>query len=405
MLHTQANWLFIDLNSYFASVEQEVRPELRGRPIGIVPVVAETTCCIAASYQAKAYKVKTGTSVTEARILCPHIELIEARPKLYVEYHHRILEAIERCIPVQSVMSCDEFACALLGRERDVKNATEIAYRIKQSIREVGTSLRCSIGLAPNRLLAKIAADMQKPDGLMLLEHRHLPAALYCLDLADIPGIGERMEQRIRSIGINTLRDLCGLSRERLHAIWGSVLGDRMWLWLRGEDFLEPAPDKLQTISRQHILAPNLRTRQNARDVCLKLLYACARRMRSEGLWAGGVGVNIGYLGLDYVYQAHTRITQCQDTITLQDHFLPLWDRSPCHIPASVSIMLTHLATVHNFDLFEHEADGRNRITDALDQLNTRYGHNTVYLGAIHNVKDAAPTRIPFGPPPPLSEF
>ena len=74
MIRTQTNWLFIDLNSYFASVEQEVRPELRGRPIGIVPVV-ETTCCIRASYQAKAYKVKTGTSVTEARTFCPHMRL------------------------------------------------------------------------------------------------------------------------------------------------------------------------------------------------------------------------------------------------------------------------------------------------------------------------------------------
>ena len=131
-------WLFLDLNSYFASVEQQERPELRGRPIGIVPLITEHTCCIAASYEAKAYGVKTGVSVEEAKQRCPHIQLIEARPKLYVEYHHRIVEAVNSCIPVTCVMSVDEMACRLMGRERALPNATTIAVDIKQSLRTVG---------------------------------------------------------------------------------------------------------------------------------------------------------------------------------------------------------------------------------------------------------------------------
>ncbi len=119
-------WLFLDLNSYFASVEQQERPELRGRPIGIVPLVTEHTCCIAVSYEAKAYGVKTGVSLEDAKRLCPHIQLVEARPKLYVEYHHRIVEAVNSCIPVTNVMSVDEMACRLMGRERALGNATTI---------------------------------------------------------------------------------------------------------------------------------------------------------------------------------------------------------------------------------------------------------------------------------------
>jgi DNA polymerase-4 len=150
----------------FASIEQELRPELRGQPIAIVPirVEAQTGCCIAVSYQAKAYGVKTGFSVADAKLLCPHIILVEARPRLYVEYHHRIAAAIERCIPIQQVMSCDEFACQLLGRERTLLRATAIAYEIKRELRTVGITLRCSVGLAPNRLLAKIAGDMLAPE-------------------------------------------------------------------------------------------------------------------------------------------------------------------------------------------------------------------------------------------------
>jgi DNA polymerase IV len=232
----------------------------------IVPirVEAQTGCCIAVSYQAKAYGVKTGFSVADAKLLCPHIILVEARPRLYVEYHHRIAAAIERCIPIQQVMSCDEFACQLLGRERTLLRATAIAYEIKRELRTVGITLRCSVGLAPNRLLAKIAGDMQKPDGLIIFERRYLPQALYSLELADIPGIGKRMEQRILGEGITTMRQLCALTRERMHTIWGGVLGDRLWLWLRGEDFLEPPARPLQTLSRQHILPPDCRTPDKA---------------------------------------------------------------------------------------------------------------------------------------------
>jgi DNA polymerase-4 len=183
----EIGWLFADLNAFFASVEQELRPELRGQPIGIVPIEAETACCIAASYQAKAYGIKTGLRLDEALLLCPHLIVVQARPRLYVGYHHLIVAAIERCIPVQAVMSCDEFACQLMGRERHLRRAVEIAYSNKAELRTVGSTLRCSIGLAPNRLLAKIAGDMTKPDGLMIFELRHLPRALYGLKLGRHP--------------------------------------------------------------------------------------------------------------------------------------------------------------------------------------------------------------------------
>src|SRR5437868_11444945 len=104
------NWLFVDLNSYFASVEQQDRPELRRKPVGVVPMLADTTCCIAASYEAKAYGVRTGTIVADAKRLCPGIILVEGRHELYTEYHHRIVEAVESCLPVTAVCSIDEMA-------------------------------------------------------------------------------------------------------------------------------------------------------------------------------------------------------------------------------------------------------------------------------------------------------
>src|SRR6185312_6972897 len=109
------NWLFVDLNSYFASVEQQVRPELRGRPVGVVPAMVDTTCCIAASYEAKAFGVRTGTIVADAKKMCPDIVLVEGRHELYTEFHHKVVEAVETCVPVTAVCSIDEMACRLMG--------------------------------------------------------------------------------------------------------------------------------------------------------------------------------------------------------------------------------------------------------------------------------------------------
>ena len=167
---SELNWLFVDLNSYFASVEQEVRPDLRGRPVGVVPMMADTTVCIAASYEAKAFGVKTGTMVGDAKRMCPEIVLVEARHELYVDYHHRVVEAVESCLPVTAVLSIDEMACRLMGRERPLLAAMELGRKVKATIREkVGPMLRSSVGLATNRYLAKVASDMEKPDGLIAL--------------------------------------------------------------------------------------------------------------------------------------------------------------------------------------------------------------------------------------------
>jgi len=106
-------WLFVDMNSFFASCEQQQEPDLRGKPIAVAPMLVDSTCAIAASYEAKAFGITTGTPIWEAKKRCPHLTVVQARPKLYVEYHHRIREAIESRIPIDAVMSIDEVACKL----------------------------------------------------------------------------------------------------------------------------------------------------------------------------------------------------------------------------------------------------------------------------------------------------
>ena len=202
-------WLFLDLNAFFASCEQQETPALRGRPIIVVQTLTDSACAIAASYPAKRLGIKTGTLVREARRICADVIPVQARHRLYTDYHERILKAVDTCLPVEKVMSIDEMACRLMGTERRVPAARELAAKVKRALREqVGECLTCSIGLAPNVFLGKVGSDIQKPDGLTVITQGNLPGVLLGLELQDVHGIGARMEQRLNRAGIFTVADL-----------------------------------------------------------------------------------------------------------------------------------------------------------------------------------------------------
>jgi DNA polymerase IV len=420
------NWLFLDLNSYFASVEQEVRPELRGRPVGVVPVVTDSTVCIAASYEAKAYGVRTGTGVKDAKQICPSIQLVEARHELYVQYHHRIVEVVESCVPVTIVASIDEMACQLMGRERPTSNAMKLGAKIKQNIRErVGSTLRCSIGLAPNRFLAKVASDMQKPDGMTVIRLSQLPTNLYGLKTTALPGIGRRMNQRLERHGIFTMQQLCALSSPQMRGLWGGVVGERFWHWLRGADLEEGVfesqkgdPEKSdleknelrktesqKSVGHQHVLPPELRTMQGANGVAQKLLHKAAMRLRRLRMWAGGISVHVRFAPWreGKYWEAHSRVVESQDTISLLEIFQKLWKGCPTGKPVMVGVSLYDFVpdNLHTASLFPEEQK-RNQLSRAIDSINAKYGSNAVYLGGVHHVREAAPTRIAFSSIPEL---
>ena len=411
-------WLFLDLNSYFASIEQELRPELRDRPVAVVPLMADTTCAIAASYEAKAFGVRTGTQVGEAKKLCPGIELVEARHELYVDYHHRIVEAVERCIPVSVVMSIDEMAAGLIGREQPLMAALDLGRRIKASIREqVGSTLRCSVGLAPNRYLAKIASDMEKPDGLVALTPDILGPALSSLKLRDLPGVGARMEQHLNEHGIRTMPQLLALSREQMNENWGGIGGDKLWHWLRGEDFNDPELEHQKSISQSHVLPPELRTPEGCYAVAHKLLHKAAMRLRTARLWTTHVSLSIKFAvpgisarkrhnsGIPQAGWSHgTSVIECQDSQTLVDALVKLWSMRPQDVlhqkPFYVGVWLgdlvpDHLHTLSLFSGLESESR-RTRLSVAMDALNRKYGLDTLMPASMLLAKAAAPTRIAF---------
>ena len=419
-------WLFLDLNSYFASIEQELRPELRNRPVVVVPVMADTTCAIAASYEAKAFGVKTGTQVGEAKRMCPGLVLVEARHELYVQYHHKIIEAIELCVPVSAVLSIDEMAVRLIGREQPLLSALDLAHRVKASIREhAGKTLRCSIGLAPNRYLAKIASDMEKPDGLVALTPDILESALNRLELRDLPGVGARMEKRLHQSDIRSMSQLLALNREQMNHVWGGIGGEKLWNWLRGEDFNDAELEHQKSISQSHVLPPDLRTHEGCYAVAHKLLHKAALRLRTASLWTTNVSLFIKFVvpkteakrrhssGISHAGWSHgIPVIECQDSQTLVEALKKLWALRPqgpqYQKPFQVGVWLgdlvpNHLHTLNLFSGLETETR-RTRLSSTMDTLNHKYGLNTLMPASMLLAKAAAPTRIAFTSIPDLFE-
>ncbi|MBC7815544.1 MAG: DNA polymerase [Planctomycetaceae bacterium] len=404
--------LFLDMNSYFASVEQQMRPELRCRPIAVVPVLADTTCCIAASYEAKKFGIKTGTRVRDAKRMCRKLQIVEARPRLYVEVHHQILKAVDSCIPVSAVLSIDEMECRLWDNERTVDDAVRLAKQIKEAIRrDVGEFLRCSIGLAPNRLLAKVAADWQKPDGLTIVLQEELPQRLFELPLRAFPGIGPRMEQRLLKAGIKTTQQFCEQTPQQLAKVWGSkLLGAVWWRRLRGEDIQDP-PTHRRTVGHSHVLPPELRNEKDAKAVMLRLIDKAAARLRKIDYWAGAITVRVDFFN-DQCWQAQQSLSHCQDTTTLIRAAGKMWKEKPPGTPLKIGITLSDLVSGHNVaqPLFDEDRK-LNALSAALDEVKQRFGPQSIIVADMRGSdsrpvdpkKAAVPTRIAFNHIPDIS--
>ena len=393
--------LFIDMDAYFASVEQMDNPNLRKRPVAVTPIPAPSGCCIATSYEARALGIKTGCSVRQARELCPDIAIVKARPDRYVTIHHQLLAAIDTAIPVATVESVDECWCKLLANERALPEVRAIAANIKSAIASRIGPITCSIGAAPNRLIAKTAAGLRKPDQLTIIQRSDLPGPLRNLKLTDFPGISKGINRRLRAADISSVDDLYARSPAQLRSAWGSVLGIYWWHWIRGDNLLAPATHR-RTVGHQHVLAPEFRAHHRARGVSLRLLAKAAQRMRALGYVATRLSLWLQLVRASS-WGDWATVPRTDDTIELHRWLLLLWKDAPTTDVLQVSVRLEGLEPIDTqLPLFPAERNRRS-LMQAIDQINRRGGADTIYVGAMHDQRKTAPRRIPFGAPPDLS--
>ena len=419
-------WLFFDLNSYFASVEQQECPELRGRPIAVVPMDTDYTCAIAASYEAKAFGVKTGTRIKEARQMCPGLVTVLARHDKYVEYHNRILSEVIKHTPINKVCSVDELSSRLPPNKRTPDKARAVALRLKAGLRQnVGEHIRCSIGIAPNAYLAKVATDMEKPDGLVILSPDTMTERLFAMKLTDLCGINVGMEARLRRAGITSVEQFWHLSPKHARRVWGSVEGERFWDRLRGYEIPEQET-KTSLVGHSRVLDPELRTPEAAYQVVRRLTIKAATRLRRKEFFATGFVFAIRFQS-GVRWAQDVRLSPAQDNFTflkaLEGLYTQMADdvmtgrayRQTRDRPFKVSVSLHGLCRREEItpDLFDQSSaayqDLQHKnaaLSKVMDDLNGKYGAETLRLGVTPQTRAGyVGTKIAFSRVPDMAEF
>ena len=390
--------LLVDFNSYFASVEQQVEPRLRGKPLGVVPMLADTTVCIAASVEAKTFGVKTGTKVAEARRLCPGIEFVVARHELYIDFHHRAVAVVDTFVPVRAVLSIDEMDCELTGRWREPGRAMEIAQNVKAGLRSrIGECLRTSIGIGPNTFIAKTASDMVKPDGLVMIQKHELPERLFELPVRALSGVGAQMEKRLARHGIRSVADLAARSRDELRAVWGGVGGEVMYERIRGEEQHE-RDAATHSISHSSVIGPDHRNPDHAFAVLNRLTQKAAMRLRKAAYYATRLGIGVKYLDGTH-WHAEMRLVDTQDTMAFLHALEKLWAKRPGDRRTILKVEMAFSDLVaeseHTGSLFAVEERSK-KLYNTLDSLNARFGKQAVYFASGHKARDRGGLHIAF---------
>lgn len=372
--------------------------------MAVAPVDAETTSCIAASYEARRYGVKCGTMIRDARRMCPDLTVVQGDHALYAAYHKRIEEVVQSLLPIEEKHSIDEMSFNLLGTERTPEVAREIALELKRRIHErVGEAINCSIGIAPNPFLAKVATELEKPDGLVILQAHDLPTRLLGLKLTDFAGINRRMQARLNAHGIMTTAQMYAASKYELSRAFGSIVGERWWYLLRGID-LRPEKHSRASFSHSHVLPPRLRTPEGCRTVLVRLIYKAAMRLRKEGLWTEGIA--FGVSGFGRSWDSHVALPPTQDSGTLADALNSEWAGRDFVNPRKVWTVLYDLKPTEGVtpSLFDERKGSVVELSQAVDRMNARFGKLKVYPATIHGARDTAEERIAFQKTELLSE-
>jgi DNA polymerase-4 len=381
--------LYVDFDSFFATAEQHLQPQLRGRPVGVIPIDTPNTGLIAASREAKRLGIKRGMWVREARQVCPDITLVAARHDRYVALHKEIIRAIERVLPIMAVRSIDEMVCALAANE--AARAHAIGREVKGAVAEhVGPVVTCSVGLGPNELLAKIAAEMEKPDGLVVLRPEDLPGSLLRLDLTDIPGIARGNAARLTKAGVTEVASLWALAPKQARAIWGSVEGERLWALLHGYAIERPETERAM-FGHGRVLPHSWRNPERF-EICARVLVIkAARRMRREGFAARALALwftdrnTAGWFGEERfppVFDDRSILRSLAKLFaSARRTGAPLGGRS-------LHVVLHDLVPAGEVtrDLFDFAPELRakrrwERLSLLADRLNARYGRAVVNLG------------------------
>lgn len=397
--HEEPQIMHIDLNSAFATIEQQARPSLRDRPVGVTNRISKNCCVIAASYEAKALGIKVGMGLMEARSIIPDFFMLESDPPKYHFVYQKLCAIMKSYSPDVKMKSIDEGIIDFHGTRNNINRRPleDIGLEIKQRLKsEVGAWMKINVGIAPNRFLAKTAAGLHKPDGLDIIDHRNLKDVYSSMELTDLSGIARHYEARLNAAGIFTPLEFLSASSDTLRRqVFHSVVGDDWYQRLRGWE-VDNNKTKLGHVGRQFVL--DQRT-DDSSIILPRFHYLCetvGRKLRYQAVDARGILVWLVLEGNEYWQQRKMHKTSFYTDREVYQKALYLFNQRPRAKVTTIGItcykiMPTKRAQPSLFD----EENKKEWLTEAVDEINERYDlfmiHSLNSLEGKHIVRQKIP--------------
>lgn len=382
--------MHIDMNAFFAAVEQQSNPALRGQPVAVVGS-SQRTIILTASYEARRFGVKTGMTLYEARQKCPALQLVVANNRLYTQISTQIVELFHEYTPLVQVFSIDEAFLDVSGSIRLFGSAVRIAQLIKAQIRS-RFGLSCSIGIAPNKLLAKLASEMRKPDGLTVIEPEEVAEVLEDLPIGEICGIGRKTQGKLQQLGIHTCGQLGRCSPRLLKSRFG-VIGERLVLMGQGIDNSPVVPQHLEpavkTVGHSMTLKQDVSNRAAMARYLLQLAEMVGRRARRYGVSGRTVTVTVRYADFTSFSRQQIQARAISQSEHIYRAALQILDSLLLSQPVRLlGVRLSTLDCRERQLLLLPEERRRQQLTGALDEVNDRFGEFTLMSASLLKVKN-----------------
>lgn len=400
--------MHIDLNSCFATVEQQARPRLRGRPVAIVNRRTEHTMIVTASYEAKKLGVTLGMRLADAKKLCPGLVGLESDPPKYRYVYHKLMDIMSRYSAHVRMKSIDEGVIDFSESPKAIttRDLKDIGQEIKQRLYdEVGSSMNCNVGISTNRFLAKTAASLHKPNGLDEITHENLRDVFGSLELTDLTGIAGRMEKRLNAVGIYTPLEFLDADETTLRkVVFKSVNGTQWHQRLRGWE-VDKRDFPMRSAGRQYVLE---RYKMPRAEVLQRLHHLCeetGNKVRSKGLVARGIQVHArGYhhagrgWGGRYWHARHMAAMPFFSNQAIYEQARQLFMGAPAFVK-EIGVTCYELSEPDDsqLHLFGDELAKDRAITGAIDEINGRYGKRVIHSADTLPTNAMMREKVPFG--------
>jgi DNA polymerase-4 len=376
--------MHIDMNAFFASVEQQANPELRGKPIAVIG--RGRTVVTTASYEARAFGVKTGMNTWQAKQACSHITFVIGDNRKYTHTSSEIMKMMQDYTPLVEVFSIDEAWLDVTGSLALFGSAEAIACRMKDRIRQ-RFGITCSIGIAPNKLLAKLASDMKKPDGLTVIPPEDVAAVLEHLPIGDLCGIGRKTERQLSLLGITTCGQLGRYPVEVLRRKFG-VIGERLQQMGQGADSSPVVPgeeqEEVKSVGHSMTLDRDIESRRDILRYLLQLSEMVGRRARRYGVAGKTVHLTVRFADFTTIGRQCTRKEPANQSEEIYSDAVSILDSLELGQPIRLlGVQITNLCyRRQQLPLFGEE---RRKVlaTCAMDEVNDRFGSFKVTYGSV----------------------